>query len=659
MAQVQSSTDEVHLYKIKNKRGIYMAAHTNPTQENYGRFAFYVVDGKDNTYKIYSYDADLWISYTKAGSYNLTRTPSCTIDENGQSITHKLKPLTLAVKVANTQPAGKLSKTSVSLNRAVPNMTAETVINCTDKNYTLSNNKMPEITYPDNATADAIAFAFEDGVLTASIASAESLPAAGSYSFKVEAFATHNGSNDEVKMKPVTLTVKVENTQPTAKLSKATVTVNNLFPSQTQISELVPTDSSFKVKNITCVATGNTANIDKELLPAIDTSNGGIVVSAGKANTGSYTFTVNAELIYNEDENTTVSMKALPLTVKVVNTQPKVTLSTTVVSLSNNPNAVGAELASIQLKAPSGYSVVGWLDLTSLTAGADDINVYAYSDSTVLRVCLNEGSSSKAGTYKFSLIPIVKEDASGDTAELKAITFSVKVYAGKDPSAAVSASGKLDAVQRDSGAITYTLTKLSNIAGTVVGVKLEGQDKDLFSLAEEIEYNAKNQPTIKLKLVDGTEYVTNKTYKVKLKFLVARANSEEAPFEVYTNDLSVKVTNTAIKFKTPAAQTIYQSQSRSRTLVYKIELTSPEDAELGNIEIGDVGLLQRSLVNDANVRVSNTYQNGKAVNIYVTIKDTSALAAGKSYTLPLLIKADGCAENVAATKLNLSLKVLK
>ena len=47
-----------------------MAAHTNPTQENYGRFAFYVVDGKDNTYKIYSYDADLWISYTKAGSYN-------------------------------------------------------------------------------------------------------------------------------------------------------------------------------------------------------------------------------------------------------------------------------------------------------------------------------------------------------------------------------------------------------------------------------------------------------------------------------------------------------------------------------------------------------------------------------------------------------------
>ena len=73
MAQIQPSTKTdapEHLYKIKNKRNIYMAAHSNPTQENYGRFAFYAVDGKENTYKIYSYDADLWLTYTKAGGYS-------------------------------------------------------------------------------------------------------------------------------------------------------------------------------------------------------------------------------------------------------------------------------------------------------------------------------------------------------------------------------------------------------------------------------------------------------------------------------------------------------------------------------------------------------------------------------------------------------------
>ena len=71
IAQIQpSTTDNLNLYKIKSKRNIYMAAHSNPTQENYGRFAFYAVDGKENTYKIYSYDADLWLSYTKASGYN-------------------------------------------------------------------------------------------------------------------------------------------------------------------------------------------------------------------------------------------------------------------------------------------------------------------------------------------------------------------------------------------------------------------------------------------------------------------------------------------------------------------------------------------------------------------------------------------------------------
>ena len=73
IAQIQPSTKTdapEYLYKIKSKNGLNMAAHANPTQENYGRFAFYAVDGKENTYKIYSYDADLWLSYTKKAGYS-------------------------------------------------------------------------------------------------------------------------------------------------------------------------------------------------------------------------------------------------------------------------------------------------------------------------------------------------------------------------------------------------------------------------------------------------------------------------------------------------------------------------------------------------------------------------------------------------------------
>ena len=73
MAQIQPSTNTdapENLYKIKTKTGYYMAAHSNPTKLNYGRFAFYAVEGQENTYKIYSYDANLWLSYTKASGYN-------------------------------------------------------------------------------------------------------------------------------------------------------------------------------------------------------------------------------------------------------------------------------------------------------------------------------------------------------------------------------------------------------------------------------------------------------------------------------------------------------------------------------------------------------------------------------------------------------------
>jgi hypothetical protein len=93
-AQIQPSTNTdvpEHLYKITSKNGLSMAAHANPTQDNYGRFAFYAVEGKDNTYKIYSYDANLWLTYTKAAGYsdgmNFVSFSSTQEDANEWSVT--------------------------------------------------------------------------------------------------------------------------------------------------------------------------------------------------------------------------------------------------------------------------------------------------------------------------------------------------------------------------------------------------------------------------------------------------------------------------------------------------------------------------------------------------------------------------------------------
>ena len=104
---------------------------------------------------------------------------------------------------------------------------------------------------------------------------------------------------------------------------------------------------------------------------------------------------------------------------------------------------------------------------------------------------------------------------------------------------------------------------------------------------------------------------------------------------------------------------IYQSQNRDRSVSWTVKLSSPVDAniDLDSIEIGEVGLLKRSLV-DMTENIDFELVDDTLM-VKVTIKDTSALNAGKSYTLPLLIKAEGCATDAGASKLSLKLTVKK
>ena len=70
MAQIQKSTsveNPENAYAISSAAGHYMSSCTGATKYCFGRFAFYE-DG-DN-FKIYSIDAEKWVSYTKAESYS-------------------------------------------------------------------------------------------------------------------------------------------------------------------------------------------------------------------------------------------------------------------------------------------------------------------------------------------------------------------------------------------------------------------------------------------------------------------------------------------------------------------------------------------------------------------------------------------------------------
>ena len=55
-------------YSLLSKNGFYMSAGTGSTQFNIGRFAFF--GGTNGAYKIYSVDAQKWVSYTQVESYS-------------------------------------------------------------------------------------------------------------------------------------------------------------------------------------------------------------------------------------------------------------------------------------------------------------------------------------------------------------------------------------------------------------------------------------------------------------------------------------------------------------------------------------------------------------------------------------------------------------
>lgn len=164
-------------------------------------------------------------------------------------------------------------------------------------------------------------------------------------------------------------------------------------------------------------------------------------------------------------------------------------------------------------------------------------------------------------------------------------------------------------------------------------------------------------------LKDWVDYATNINYNnLKLSFIFATADGTGE--RVDSQVLSLKVTQTALKLTAnPTKQTFYQAQSKNRVVSYRIDLSSPAYATMNNlnVSVGDIKLWQNALKDQASdIRFElKEGSEGRTLLVHVTLKDPAQLAGGRNYTLPVLIKAEGAASNMAATTVNLTLAVQK
>ena len=233
-----------------------------------------------------------------------------------------------------------------------------------------------------------------------------------------------------------------------------------------------------------------------------------------------------------------------PLTIATTNAAPKLKL---------NPTAsiVNTTLTS-SLTVET--AILGTED--TLTAWSATKGVTASADNGILTLTLDTLKTTTATVYL----------KGSDWAKEIKLTHKITVT-GKTPTVKLSAKGKLD-VLNPASEIVYT-PKLTNATGTITGVQLTGEDAKLFN-AEVVD------GLVHLTMKADCEYATKKTYKVMPVVTLSGA-------EIEGPTLSVKVTQSAMKLAKLPNLTVYQSQATP--LSVKLAVTSPANAEIGDVQL--------------------------------------------------------------------------
>ena len=234
------------------------------------------------------------------------------------------------------------------------------------------------------------------------------------------------------------------------------------------------------------------------------------------------------------------------LTISTTNTAPKLKLNPT--SSILNTTLVGGLTVEAEVLGTEDES----LEARSATSG-----VTASIKSGKLVVTLDTAKTTTATIYL----------KGNDWAKEVKLTHRITVTE-KKPTVKFTAKGKLDVLNPESE-IVYT-PKLTNAAGTVESVRLEGQDANLFN-AEVVD------GLVHLKLAEsGENYSTKKTYKVMPVVTLSGA-------EIEGPTLSVKVTQGAMKLAKIPNQTV--SLSHPGDLTVNIKITSPANAKIGDVQL--------------------------------------------------------------------------
>ena len=442
-------------------------------------------------------------------------------------------------------------------------------------------------------------------------------------------------------MQPITLThkVTVQTTLPKVSLSTSTLKLNRYFTMQPASASMTSSQSNLPIDQVefqSKAAPGTAARLEADKL-ALAYADGRVTASipdaANAPKAGSYVFTYTALLA----DKTALPSGTIKVTVDA--SLPKVKLAST--SLKLNRFLSGREVAST---AAAVYKNPEY-ELINLIPGEtwpQDLG-FAFEEGT-LRVTLLSGTAALQ-RRSLSVNAVLRHIPTGQEITLPtALALSVQVYESQALSVSLSTKGKLD-TQKPGSALTYTVSRMNNCTGIVEDVTLAGADADKFTVRL-VPDAAK--PTAELTMKPGIPYSTKTAYKVQLLFRICGQ-------DVASSVLTVKVSQSALKFTKPSGSTLYR-QSQTVPLTHTVTATSGLIGEIRLNENRTSPDFLSALADDGFECVCSA--DGTQAVLTFRITRPANLIRNKSYTVYLDVIPVNCAVDKAPTTLKLTVKVL-
>lgn len=454
-----------------------------------------------------------------------------------------------------------------------------------------------------------------------------------------------------------TYTVKATGADPKIKLKATTVNLNSNYTGQVEKFYLESNQCDTELADSQDFYFQSTNEDQREYLHVQYSEGVGTVSVDPDVKPGSYKFKCDSVVDING-----IGYNAVTLTVKVVNTQPSMTVkgspSLNLSAVSDGEYTETAEL-TLNVKLPEGYEIDSAETIESIectTKGMSEVKEHFNWDivNNVLLISLN--STVKQQKYAFTMTPTY---TGANTFQGKAVKFSVKVYNGSI-SVKMSSKGVLNLVDRQGeytlkNSIVYT-PSFTNLKDTVEEVQIFDADGREPALGDdESEY-------FRAEVLDGKVYVAprkgadlenKKTYSVRMWVRLANYGGYNGMW--VPGILKIKTAQVLPKVTADKKDLNLYMSNKAYEATYRV---TPKAGSVGTIADVVFGEKDTKSQDSFEIRCGEPREDG-SIDVYVKLKNTVSFAGGSTNKITMYAVFDGQGVNTVGPAITMNVKINK